>query len=112
MRRLEPLDLQVRLRGEALDPPQDVGDVLLVGQHLLQVLEPAAGARATCDWNSGSWRAVAFALGDVGAQRGQTRLPQVDVGLHLGDVEVPEPEHRARRHEHECADLRPTREVC
>ena len=38
--RREPLDRQVRLRRQPLDAAQDVGDVLLLGQHLLERVEP------------------------------------------------------------------------
>ncbi len=49
--RREALDRQVRLRRQALDAAQDVGDVLLLRQHGLR-LSSRASSCATSAWNS------------------------------------------------------------
>jgi len=44
-------------------------------------------------------------LGHIRFERGQTRLPRIDVGLHLRDVKFPEAKHRETRDDDKCADL-------
>ena len=72
-RRLEALDRQVRLRRHRLHPAQQVGRVLLFGQHRPQVVEPSF---ELVDLRAELRQLLRrrLALGDVAAQRLELRL--------------------------------------
>ena len=81
-RRREAQNRQVRLRRQPLDPAQHVGHVLLLRQHVAQALEPVLElGDLRLELRQPARRRDA--LVDVGAQRGQMRLPRVDVRLHF-----------------------------
>src|SRR5690606_18338867 len=103
--RREALNREVRLRREALYPPEDLGDVLLFGQHRLEALEPGLQL-VDLGLKLGQPARGREAARDVAPQAGEPALPDLDVGLHVAHVEVPEPEHAQARDQDEGADLR------
>jgi hypothetical protein len=105
-RRSEALNRQIRLRGETVDAPQDVRDVLLLRQSLLQILETLLELRDLRFELRQAPRRIDAAR-DVGPKRGQPRLAELDIALHLGGVEVPEAVDRPEAHQDEGAYLTP-----
>jgi hypothetical protein len=79
--RLEGLDFQIGSRRLDLHAAKKIGDVLLVGQHGLEVVEPRFEiGDLAAEFRQLPRRGVAF--GDVPVQRGQLELARREVGAH------------------------------
>ncbi len=102
--RPEGVDLEVRLRGERLDPPEQVADILLLGQDRAEALE-ARLEIGDLRPELGQLGRRHLPLHDLLAQGIELALPHRHFRPHRRVEHVPVGRHGAGRHEGEGAHL-------